>query len=155
MSAIGDEQVGCHLLLSLFIHRRDGHIEVLDGQGRNGSVAQMFAQPGKVLRKRLDELLVELVDEGHLSHHHHSLGVAVQLVYQFLIVSVIDIQPLIAGDDTHIGKLLRRKAIDRFGDGYIDMHRSFSVMRSFQDGLVNQAVAMPFILVGMHFGQVH
>ena len=63
VSTISNQQVGSHLFLTLFVHARNGYIKILDGEGRDGLVAQMFAEPGEVLRKRLDEFLVELVDE--------------------------------------------------------------------------------------------
>ena len=103
VSAIGDEQVRTHLFLTFFVHTRDGHIEILDRQGRNGAVAQMLGEPSKILREWLDELLVELVDEIHLSHHYHAFVAFVQFLYQIFVVAVVYIQSLVAGDDTHFG----------------------------------------------------
>ena len=154
MTTIGDEQVGGHLLLTFFVHTRNRYIKVLDRQSGNGLVAQMFREPCKVSRKQLDEFLVELVDEIHLSDHYHSFVIVVQTFYQFLVITVVYVQSLITGNHTHFRQFLGCKPIDRFRDRHIDVYRPLSMMSGFQDCFVDESVAMPFVFLRIHFRQV-
>lgn len=65
------------------------------------------------------------IDKIHLPHHNHTLPVFIHAVDEFVIIAVVNVQPLIAGDDAYLGQRLRREIEQRLGNGHIDMYRSF------------------------------
>jgi len=81
-----------------------------------------------VLVKHFDVSLVEQVYQIHLPHHHHASLILVQSVDERLIIFVVDVESLIAGNDTRFGQLADRKFEEWFAYGHIDMYRSFSVV---------------------------
>ena len=77
-----------------------------------------------------------------LSDEQHPAGELPQACGQFLEMVVF------AGDDPCGGQ-----GKERFADGDIDMHGSPAVVTGLQQGLVDEAVAMPFVFLALHFGQ--
>ena len=96
--------------------------------------------------------LFEQINQIHLSDHYHAFVIFIQTFNQYFIVAVVYTQSLVAGDDAYFRKRFDCETVDGFGDRYVDMNRTFTVVSCFQYGFVNQTVAEPFVFVGLHFG---
>ena len=154
MSAIGNHQIRHHLLLRLLRQGVEGCVEVFHRYAGNGLVSGMFRQPGEMLIEQFGDFLFEEIDQAHLSGDDHAAVVVVQPLDQSVVFAVVDVQPLVAGDDAHLGQFLCRETEQGFGNRYIDVYRSFPVMVQFEQGFVDQAVAIPLVFVGMYLRQV-
>ena len=102
MSAVGDHQFGLQLLLLCFGKRIQQGIEILDRQSWYDAVADVLRQPSEVLVEQFTDLLLEQVDQAHLSGNDHSFAITVQTSDQLVILTVINVQSLIAGNHTHL-----------------------------------------------------
>ena len=103
MPAIGNQQIRHQLRLFLFRQGINNRIKILHRDPRDGLIARMLRQPSKMLVKQLADFPFKEVNQVHLANHHHALRIAVQASDQVIVLAVIDIQPLITGNDTHIG----------------------------------------------------
>ena len=154
MTSVSNQQFGSHLVHFLFGHGIERRIEILHGNARNRPVADMLRQPCKMFIQQFGIPLFKQIDKIHLPHHNHTLPVFIHAVDEFVIIAVVNVQPLIAGDDAYLVQRLPREIEQRLGNGHIDMYRSFSVMVGFQQGFIYQSVAEPLILLRMNFGKV-
>ncbi len=98
--------------------------------------------------------LFKQIDKVHLTDNNHPFLVFVHAVDEVVVITVVDVQSLVARDDTYFGQGIRRKLEQRFGNRDIDMNRSLSVMVHLQQGFIYQAVAVPFIFIRVNLRKI-
>ena len=108
MASVSNQQFRTHFLLGFKVHGAEQRFDVSDGQSRNGLVADVFGKPGKMLVEHLGVFLFEQINQVHLSHYDHPSLVAVQAVDEWLVILVVHVQSLIAGNDACFGKFRDR-----------------------------------------------
>ena len=156
MAAISDYQFGEHLrlLCAALGEGIDDGIEVFDGNAGNSAVARMLRQPGEMLIELFAYLSFEEIYQIHLPHDHHAPGIAVEAGDEVVVSLVIDVQSLITLDDAHLRQLLGGEAEERLRNRDVDVHRSLAMMVQLEQSLIDEAVAVPAVFVGMDFGQI-
>ena len=105
MPSVSNQQFGSHLVHFIFGHGIERRIEILHGNARNRPVADMLRQPCKMFIQQFGIPLFKQVDKVHLPHHNHTLPVFIHAVDEFVIIAVVNVQPLIAGDDAYLGNV--------------------------------------------------
>ena len=101
MSPVSNQQVGSHPVHLLFGHGIERRIKILHRDTRNSLIADMLRQPGKMLIQQFGISFFKQINKIHLPYHDHPLSVFVHAVDEVIIIAVVDVQALIAGDDAH------------------------------------------------------
>ena len=154
VAAVGDEEAGLHAFLGFVVHGGEEGVDGADGHAGHGLVGRVFGEPGEVLVEELAVALVEQVDEVHLPDDGHAPLALVEAVDEGLVVFAVHAEPLVAGDGAGFGQGGGGELEEGFADGDVDVDGALAVVAGFEQGLVDEAAAMPFVLLGADFGQV-
>ena len=153
VSAIGDEQLRAHVGHGVLRHRVEHLVNMAEWGARHRLVAYALRDPDELFRQLLHILLVEEVDQAHLASYHHAVAIAVQSLYQGLVVVVIHIQTLVATYHALSRQLSRAHVEERLCDRHIDVNRPPAVVRHLHQSLIDQSVAIPSLLLRVHIRQ--
>ena len=153
MSPESDEQIGTKTFTLFLVTREECCIETAQGTGILRHVAQYLGQPYHVVRRNM-ACHSGSFSGRHLSGHNQTFSVTGKFCMQTSRKRRL-VRRIPPFDAPHFGQGFLRETEKRFSQRYIDMHRSACMMYCLQQGFINQPVAIPFVLLGMHFGQRH
>jgi len=149
---VGDDQLGREHLPFL----RRGGIEqgvgMRGGKGLQRAVAEVFRHADEAFGTGFRQHEVRF--RGRLPADEHPSGAGSEGGCE----AVAEVRVLHAGvaADDPFGRQFRDGEVEeRFGDGDVDVYGTLHVVVECEQGLVDESVAVPCLLLAPHFGQVH